>query len=941
MKLTTILAGVFLATSLAVAQTVSVQLTCRSLQMQPATFTSPVPGVGLVTAYFTTYNPARTPRYDTRGGLTYFSGEVRPRSGQSGTYETDYLIIQGNLITEYGSLVMNLATTDSNGYGLPDLLEISRSSAIGITGSARSDLPSGFTYSVSGSWNRPSAQTTGTYAITLALTAGGTGSVSLRGNLNIVATVPTSSSATYVRSPSGTLTFNISFPASDGSLTSSTFSAPFTVPNENSISIPAFSFVDSNGDRYQVQAATLARNGKTYAGNLRLNDGQPQTSWADYLDWYLEITDNNDSDGDGIPDLSDGPNVAPGISTQPVSRSVTAGSATSFSVGATGSTPLTYQWYLNDTPLTGATAATLAIGSVGSLNTGIYFVAVKNQFGETSSDRVTLAIAVPAPSVVTQPQGTTLAIGASTSLTALVAGTNLAYQWFLNDTPILGANSTSYTLDRAQPWMAGAYKVRASNSGGTATSVAVSVSVGSASSTTPTEKAPRLVNISTRGFVGTGAEAIVIGFVTTGGSSQQLLVRASGPALAGFGVQGVLADPQLKIYNNRGQIIQTNDNWSAATAAAAQSVGAFPFPNGSKDAALAGSFSAGAYTMEITDVAGGTGIGLVEAYDLDSSNQQVRLANISTRGLVRSGDSLIAGLVVSGTTPRRILIRGVGPTLTLFGLSSSLPDPVLSVYDGSGRKLFENDDWSTQENAEAIQATATKAGAFPLLNNSRDATILAYVPPGAYTFVVTGKGASEGIALIEAYDLEYEAPPVTPVPSGNIIYRETFESTTATGLPAQWTVSAGKFGRSGANPSITAANPSSRVFTFASPTMGGDTYSAPFDLSSYKGTGKQILLSFNFYSTAANHPGLIGMWHTTSGPWWLGGSPSASRGSGVTTLFSGTGSWQAVVIDITSYVNARSLTELKTQMISFERWDDPSVVSSAPVYFDDLVIKTN
>src|SRR5688572_14706533 len=97
----------FSAGALSIAQTATVQLTCRSLQMQPAGFTSPLPGVGQVTAYFTTYNSARTPRVDIRGGSSYLSSELRPRTGQTGVFETDYLILQGNTATEYGSLILN------------------------------------------------------------------------------------------------------------------------------------------------------------------------------------------------------------------------------------------------------------------------------------------------------------------------------------------------------------------------------------------------------------------------------------------------------------------------------------------------------------------------------------------------------------------------------------------------------------------------------------------------------------------------------------------------------------------------------------------------------------------------------------------------------------------------------------------------------------------
>lgn len=167
------------------------------------------------------------------------------------------------------------------------------------------------------------------------------------------------------------------------------------------------------------------------------------------------------------------------------------------------------------------------------------------------------------------------------------------------------------------------------------------------------------------------------------------------------------------------------------------------------------------------------------------------------------------------------------------------------------------------------------------------------------------------------------------------IYKESFEATASNSLPPSWIT---RFGQSNSNPLVAGSNQSSRVLSFSSATFGGDTSSAPFDLSPYKNSGQRILLSFNFLSSATtNHAGLIGLTSASNAPQWFGGSPSAI-GSGVTNYFSGTGSWQPVTIDVTSYLNTHSLTELQTSRVTFERWSDSVVSGITPVYFDDLAI---
>ena len=138
-----------------------------------------------------------------------------------------------------------------------------------------------------------------------------------------------------------------------------------------------------------------------------------------------------------------------------------------------------------------------------------------------------------------------------------------------------------------------------------------------------TTAAGKATNVSTRGNVGTGTNILIAGFNVTGAVSRRVLIRGAGPTLADLGVPGVLADPQLTLIDqSTGRTIATNDNWAsgddaAVIASAAQSAGAFPFPSGSRDAAMIVMLPAGAYTAQLSGVEGGTGVGIVEVYDVD------------------------------------------------------------------------------------------------------------------------------------------------------------------------------------------------------------------------------------------------------------------------------------------------------------------------------------
>ena len=125
---------------------------------------------------------------------------------------------------------------------------------------------------------------------------------------------------------------------------------------------------------------------------------------------------------------------------------------------------------------------------------------------------------------------------------------------------------------------------------------------------------------------------------------------------------------------------------------------------------------------------------------------QTRLANISTRGRVGQGqDVLIGGFITRGAARTTVVVRGIGPSLAGVGISSPLPDPVLTLYDSNGIAIATNDDWPSSLQAEQIVGLGL-APTSPL-----ESAILTTISPGSYTAIVAGKGAATGIALVEIY----------------------------------------------------------------------------------------------------------------------------------------------------------------------------------------------
>ncbi len=346
------------------------------------------------------------------------------------------------------------------------------------------------------------------------------------------------------------------------------------------------------------------------------------------------------------------------------------------------------------------------------------------------------------PAITSQPVSVQVDPGGTATFVVAATGTvPLTYQWRRNDTPITGATGPTLTLSNVQAVDAGTYTVTVSNSLGSVTSTPAVLSV----------RLARLINVSVRSRAGSGAETLIVGFNIAGAGTKTVLLRGVGPTLAAFGVNGAVADPQLRLFNANLTQIDFNDDWGGdpALAAAGASVGAFALPPASKDAVFNLPLAAGAYTAQLS-AASGPGIALVEGYDTQPGGGSARLTNVSVRSGVGTGaDVLIVGFATGGSTPKTLLIRGVGPTLGTFGVPDVLADPQLQLFNQDGAVINQNNDWG---GGATLSAASAAVGAFPLPAGSRDAVLLVTLPPGSYTAQVSGVGNTTGVALVEVYE---------------------------------------------------------------------------------------------------------------------------------------------------------------------------------------------
>ena len=210
----------------------------------------------------------------------------------------------------------------------------------------------------------------------------------------------------------------------------------------------------------------------------------------------------------------------------------------------------------------------------------------------------------------------------------------------------------------------------------------------------------------------------------------------------------MLADPVLELHGPAGFTTVINNNWQDDPAQAVLIQASGLAPTNNLESAIDATLAPGAYTGVVKGNGNTTGIGLVEVYDLSQAVLS-KLGNISTRALVGTGnDIVIAGFILgnnSGGT--RLVLRGIGPSLTAFGVANALANPTLELRNSSGAILASNNDWQ-DEPAQAAELTA--AGLAP--TNPSESGIAITLGPGQYTALLSGVNNTTGVGVVEVFD---------------------------------------------------------------------------------------------------------------------------------------------------------------------------------------------
>ena len=276
-------------------------------------------------------------------------------------------------------------------------------------------------------------------------------------------------------------------------------------------------------------------------------------------------------------------------------------------------------------------------------------------------------------------------------------------------------------------------------------------------------RSSKLTNISTRGFVQTGDNVMIGGFIVQG--NERVIIRAIGPELTQYGVPNPLANPTLELHDATGALIASNDNWMTTI------IGGIIFgdqvqdirdsgyaPTDPRESAIIVTLPSGNYTAIVRGVRSTTGVALAEVYDLHDGNHNTSvLSNISTRSFVQRGDNvMIGGFIIEGSGRKRVIARAVGPGLTQYGVPNPLADPTLELHDSTGALIASNDNWQhtiiggviINDQVAAIRASGHAPG------DPRESAIVANLLPGNYTAIVRGVNNTSGVALVEVYDLD-------------------------------------------------------------------------------------------------------------------------------------------------------------------------------------------
>jgi hypothetical protein len=240
---------------------------------------------------------------------------------------------------------------------------------------------------------------------------------------------------------------------------------------------------------------------------------------------------------------------------------------------------------------------------------------------------------------------------------------------------------------------------------------------------------------------------MIAGFIITGITNKAVILRGRGPSLAAFGISGVLLDPVLALHAQNSSLITMNDNWKDSQRS--QIEGTVFQPDDDRESVILATLVPAAYTAILSGKNSTAGVGLIEVYDGNQGSDS-QLGQISTRGFVQNGNNVMIGgfILGAGQNNARIAIRGVGPSLSQFGLNNVLADPTLELHDANGTTLIANDNWIDDPLSAALLTANGLA-----LSDPKESGIFTALPAGQFTAILAGKNGGIGVGLVEIYDL--------------------------------------------------------------------------------------------------------------------------------------------------------------------------------------------
>ena len=281
----------------------------------------------------------------------------------------------------------------------------------------------------------------------------------------------------------------------------------------------------------------------------------------------------------------------------------------------------------------------------------------------------------------------------------------------------------------------------------------------------------QIISMSVRGAVGQNNGTLISGFIINANGPKTVLIRGVGPTLATLGVVDAVAQANVTVYDGNGNVVAANDGYqtapnSNAVAQVSTTIGAFPLSDPG-DSALLATLAPGAYTVLVAASGDSSvsGSALLEVYDVDTltGNSTGTLTAAAARGMFGPNtDSLIQGFVIDGTANMTVLIRGVGPDLSAFGIGNAAQAVGITVHDATGNVVAASAP-SVGPNPDGT--LAADVGDFPLTQPG-DSAVTVPLAPGPYTVIATPDPSmpATGVALLEVYDVTVPVPVPAPVP---------------------------------------------------------------------------------------------------------------------------------------------------------------------------------